>query len=102
MTAQLLAVLLVFYILGLYIYRMFFDHLSHIPGPKLAAASLWYEFYYDVVEKGQYTFEIGRMHEKYGMYCLIQKKKTESLAHCFLPGPIVRISPYEIHINDPE
>ena len=66
-TAEILAVIFVFYVFGLYTYRMFFDHLSHIPGPKLAAASLWYEFYYDVVKKGQYTFEIGRMHEKYGM-----------------------------------
>ena len=72
----------VLYVCGLYIYRMFFDSLSHIPGPKLAAATLWYEFYYDVVKQGQYTWEIGRMHEKY--------------------GPIIRISPYEIHINDPE
>lgn len=72
MTAEILALLFVFYVFGLYIYRMFFDGLSHIPGPKLAAASLWYEFYYDVVLKGQYTFEIGRMHEKYGMECLTQ------------------------------
>lgn len=54
------------YVLGLYIYRMYFDSLSQFPGPKLAAASLWYEFYYDVIQKGQYTFEIGRMHERYG------------------------------------
>lgn len=51
---------------ALYIYRAFFDSLSHIPGPKLAAASLWYEFYYDVIKRGRYTWEIGRMHEKYG------------------------------------
>ena len=70
--AEILAALFVFYIFGLYIYRMFFDQLSHIPGPKLAAASLWYEFYYDVIKKGQYTFEIGRMHEKYGIQPLIQ------------------------------
>ncbi|KAI4114143.1 MAG: hypothetical protein LQ345_005028 [Seirophora villosa] len=67
---------------ALYIYRAFFDSLSHIPGPKLAAASLWYEFYYDVIKRGRYTWEIGRMHEKY--------------------GPIVRINPYEVHIHDPE
>lgn len=68
LTQLLSGLLLVFflYVIALYIYRMFFDQLSHIPGPKLAAASLWYEFYYDVVKKGQYTFEIGRMHEKYG------------------------------------
>lgn len=54
------------YVILLYIYRAFFDGLSKFPGPKLAAATLWYEFYYDVVKKGRYTWEIGRMHEQYG------------------------------------
>ncbi|KAL8688307.1 MAG: hypothetical protein Q9218_005749 [Villophora microphyllina] len=72
----------VVYVVGLYFYRAYFDQLSHIPGPKLAAATLWYEFYYDVVKKGRYTWEIAKMHEKY--------------------GPIIRISPYEVHISDPE
>ena len=40
--------------------------LSRIPGPKLAAATYWPEFYYDVVQFGCYTKEIGKMHEKYG------------------------------------
>ena len=64
--AEVLAILFVVYILGLYVYRMYFDSLSHFPGPKLAAASLWYEFYYDVVLKGQYTFKIKEFHEIYG------------------------------------
>ena len=59
-------------IVGLYIYRAFFDSLSHIPGPKLAAATLWYEFYYDVIKKGKYTWEIGKMHQKYGTYLALQ------------------------------
>ena len=64
--AELFAVLFFLYVLGLYVYRMYFDSLAHIPGPKLAAASLWYEFYYDVVLKGQYTYKIRELHEKYG------------------------------------
>ncbi|KAK4695743.1 hypothetical protein P7C71_g2073, partial [Lecanoromycetidae sp. Uapishka_2] len=80
--APYLFVLFIIYVIGLCSYRMYFDSLSHIPGPKLAAASLWYEFYYDVVVKGQYTYKIRELHEKY--------------------GPVIRISPYEVHINDPE
>ncbi|KAK0102780.1 hypothetical protein ONS95_006377 [Cadophora gregata] len=70
------------YIFTLIIYRLFLDPLSKFPGPKLAAATLWYEFYYDVIKTGTYMAEIKKMHEKY--------------------GPIVRISPYELHVNDPD
>lgn len=40
-----------------------------------------YEFYYDVILRGQYTFHIRDLHAKY--------------------GPIIRINPYELHISDP-
>lgn len=40
--------------------------LSRIPGPKLAAATYWPEFYYDVVKFGCYTKKIAKMHEQYG------------------------------------
>jgi hypothetical protein len=63
---ELLFSAFVLYIIGLYVYRVFFPRLSHIPGPKLAAASLWYEFYYDVVLRGRYTFKIKELHEEYG------------------------------------
>lgn len=57
---------LLFYFIGRAFYRLYFSPLSKFPGPKLAALTLWYEGYYDIVKRGQYTFEIGRMHEKYG------------------------------------
>lgn len=57
-----------------------FHPLSHIPGPKLAAATYLPEFYYDVIKFGRYTREIQEMHKKY--------------------GPLVRINPYEIHCSD--
>ena len=40
-----------------------------------------YEFYYDVILRGQYTFHIRDLHAQY--------------------GPIIRINPYELHISDP-
>ena len=43
--------------------------------------SFRYEFYYDIVLRGQYTFHLQTLHARY--------------------GPIIRINPYEVHISDP-
>ena len=48
------------------VYSVYFGPLAKFPGPKLAAATLWYEFYYDMYLKGQYTFKIKELHGKYG------------------------------------
>ena len=52
------------------IYRLYFSPLSKFPGPKLAAATGWYEFFYDYWLSGRYIFKIQRMHEVYGMWGL--------------------------------
>ena len=49
------------------IYRLYFHPLARVPGPKLAALTLWYEFYHDFIRKGKYLWVIGDMHAKYGM-----------------------------------
>ncbi|KAL3420072.1 cytochrome P450 [Phlyctema vagabunda] len=73
--------LLALYLVGGAIYRLYFSPVAQFPGPRIAALTYWYEFYHDVVRRGQYTFEIKRMHEKY--------------------GPIVRINPCELHVATP-
>lgn len=50
----------------LLIYRLYFHPLSRFPGPKIAAATQWYEIYYDIFQKGQYIWELERMHDQYG------------------------------------
>jgi hypothetical protein len=61
------SILLVIYLIGLGIYRLYFSPLAAYPGPKLAALSNWYEFYYDVICQGQFTFKIQELHKQYGM-----------------------------------
>jgi len=46
--------------------RLYLHPLAHIPGPKLAALTWWYEFYYDVIQQGRYVFKIQELHKKYG------------------------------------
>ena len=67
--------LLVFLILGavavestVIIYRLYFHPLTRFPGPKLAAATHWYEFFVDVFVGQGNTFynQVDRMHARYG------------------------------------
>lgn len=59
---------------GLLFYNMFFHPLRHFPGPKFVAASYFPEFYYDVVQRGMYIWQINNMHERYGMIDCASRK----------------------------
>ncbi|TVY92052.1 Cytochrome P450 monooxygenase [Lachnellula willkommii] len=79
-TASLFAYFI--YFVFVIVHRLYFSPLASFPGPKLAAATGWYEFYYQYWLNGQYIFQIEEMHKKY--------------------GPIVRVTPEELSIHDPE
>ncbi|KAI9875930.1 MAG: hypothetical protein M1830_007736 [Pleopsidium flavum] len=74
--------LLILYTFYGVLYRLYLSPLANFPGPKLAALTGWYEFYYEVIKRGRYTWRIVEMHKKY--------------------GPIIRISPNHVHISDPD
>lgn len=54
------------YLVSLAVYRLVFSPIAKFPGPRLAALSNWYEFYWDVIKQGQFTFHIQQLHKKYG------------------------------------
>ena len=54
--------------IGLVIYRLYFSPLAGFPGPKIAAATHWYEFYYNFWLQGKYIYQIEKMHKKYGKF----------------------------------
>ena len=91
------------YSILLAVYRLLLHPLAGFPGPKVAALTKWYEFYFDILKGhgGQYAFEIKRLHEIYGK----QNREWIGTIPVHLTswsGPVVRINPEEIHINDPD
>jgi hypothetical protein len=65
------------YLAALAIYRLYFHPLAKFPGPKLAAVSKFYEMYYEVALRGQFTFHFKELHEKYG-----NDGSDGALVHC--------------------
>ena len=49
-------------------WRLYLSPISKFPGPRLAALTLWYEFYYDVIQGGMYIWGIERLHKIYGKH----------------------------------
>ncbi|PPQ71154.1 hypothetical protein CVT24_009835 [Panaeolus cyanescens] len=61
--------------------RLYHHRLSQYPGPRLAAATLWYKAYFDIIKDGGWAEHLQSLHDQY--------------------GPIVRVAPNELHFSDP-
>jgi len=95
------ALILLLYTITTAIRRLYIHPLAHIPGPKLAALTWWYEFYYDGIQEGRYVFKIQELHAQYGKsFGTIRLDVIVWLIKGYLLGPIIRITPDELHIND--
>jgi cytochrome P450 len=70
------------YVIAVVIYRAFLHPLSRIPGPFLASVTYLYQYYYNIFCKtSSFYLQIEKLHHQY--------------------GPVVRISPHEVHLSDP-
>jgi hypothetical protein len=64
--AELLAVGVLLYTAYGAVHRLYLAPVAKFPGPRVAALTFWYEFYFDVIRGGAYVYEIERMHQQYG------------------------------------
>lgn len=67
----------VLYLAALVIWRLFFHPLSRFPGPRLAAVTRAYEFYYDVILGGVSVKRYPELHQRYGMLTLYSSTPTD-------------------------
>ena len=69
-----------FFILYTALYRLYFHPLAGFPGPKLAGLTQWYEFYWNVILPGQFTFHLQDLHDRYGIFApVIILQKTNNV-----------------------
>jgi len=81
------------------LYRLYFHPLAEFPGPWLAKVTGWDEFYHDIICRGEFIWHIQKLHDQYGE--LDQDNASVIILNSDV-GPIVRITPNELHIRDPE
>lgn len=61
--------------------RVYFHPLSQFPGPRLAAVTRWYEFYFDIIKGGIFSKQFPALHQKYGTLIPFVATSDSSLAN---------------------
>lgn len=103
-----LASAIIAWLITMVLYRCFFHPLAKIPGPFFAAITHFYIAYFNLFNgKSQFYLQVEELHWKYGKYlscplgCYLLQFNS-MIHHGRITGPIIRISPDEIHLSDPE
>ncbi|EFY86969.1 putative elymoclavine monooxygenase [Metarhizium acridum CQMa 102] len=65
------------------VYRLYFHPLRNVPGPKLAALTNFYAFYWNWIRDEGYSRRFSALHKYYN-------------------SPIIRIGPNSVHTNQPD
>lgn len=96
-----LLVILVTKVIYTLLYRLYIHPLAKIPGPRLAAATWLYEIYFDLYLGVSLCSRLeGSM--KYTVQDLHSPPSSQSQTLIVGLGSIIRITPDEVHVNDPD
>ena len=79
-SATVAAALMLWTLYGI-VYRLYLSPIAHFPGPWYAAATMWYEFYWDVIKRGRYEWKIVEFHERYGKRDIQDDWQLEAARH---------------------
>ena len=91
---QTAGLILVPYLFCVVFYRLYLHPLRGFPGPWLAAATGYYQTYYEVWRDGEFVPHVKELHRIYGLFCLL-KYPIQAHIDIYL-GPIIRVSPNEV------
>lgn len=98
-TYTVLAAVLPLWLGGVVTYNIYFHPLAKVPGPKLAAVTSLYKTYFNATDGSKFYLQIEKLHQQYGQLTLTPILEALLLTSS---GPVVRISPNEIHLSDPD
>lgn len=72
------SVIFAVYSLSLVIFRLYFHPLARFPGPKILAATTWFETYVDLFHH-DFPQRLSKIHEKYGKTAQLSQTSSPSM-----------------------